>query len=88
MCNWWRNFFTYYKRKFINVIKSNKEKILNLIDLIQNSYISNPILDSNSIFKALDAILLLGKKLGSQVLLFSASNIISNLNLMLSTIKI
>ena len=63
-------------------LKSNKDKILNLIELIQNIHTSNPILDSNAIFKALDAVYLLGKELGSQVLLFSASNIISNLNIM------
>ena len=66
-------------------IKNNKDKILDLIELIQNSYTSNPILDSNGIFKALNAVLLLGKEKGSEVLLFSASNIISSLDLMKSS---
>ena len=42
-------FFNYYKRKIIFVIKSNKDKIVSLIEFIHNLYISNPILDSNII---------------------------------------
>ena len=72
------------KENLLFSLKSNKDKILNLIDLIQNTYTSNPILDSNAFFKALDAVLLIGKDLGSQVLLFSASNILPNLSLMTS----
>ncbi len=49
-----KKFFNYYKRKIIVVIKSNKDKILSLIEFIHNLYISNPILDSNTILNFLN----------------------------------
>ena len=62
----------------------NKNKILQILDLIQSTFNKNNInlnhiKDSEKIFSALNGAYLLGKNLGGKILIFSASNAIGKL---------
>jgi len=69
-------------------VEDDKNKILQILDLIQNNFnknnlnIKNHIKDSDKIFSALNGGYLLGKNLGGKILIFSSSNIIGKLPLM------
>ena len=66
-------------------IEEDKNKILQILDLIQNIYNKNnknSIKDSEKIFSALNSAYLLGKNLGGKILIFSASNVIEKLTQM------
>ena len=63
-----------------------KEKILQIFDLIQNTFnrnntniINNNCKDSEKIFSALNGAYLLGKNLGGKIIIFSSSNILGSL---------
>ena len=65
-------------------VEENKNKILQILDLIQsifnkNNINLNHIKDSEKIFSALNGAYLLGKNLGGKILIFSASNAIGKL---------
>ena len=67
-------------------LDDDKEKILQILDLIQNTFnrnntniINNNCKDSEKIFSALNGAFLLGNKLGAKIIIFSSSNIIGNL---------
>ena len=65
-------------------MEENKNKILQILDLIQsifnkNNINLNHIKDSEKIFSALNGAYLLGKNLGGKILIFSASNAIGKL---------
>ena len=64
-------------------IKENKDKILTILDTIENNYANgNFIKDSESLFSTIEIIKLLLTKSGGQVCLFSGSNNLNNLNFM------
>jgi protein transport protein SEC24 len=67
-------------------VDDDKEKILQILDLIQNTFnrnnaniINNNCKDSEKIFSALNGAFLLGNKLGAKIIIFSSSNIIGNM---------
>ena len=68
-------------------IEEDKEKILQILDLIQNNFsksnvnniVHNNCRDSDKIFAALNGAYLLGKNLGAKILIFSSSNILGDL---------
>ena len=66
-------------------IEDDKDKILQILDLIQSTFnqnninLKNHVKDSNKIFSALNSGYLLGKNLGGKILIFSASNILGKL---------
>ena len=65
-------------------VEENKNKILQILDLIQSTFNKNNInlnhiKDSEKIFSALNGAYLLGKNLGGKILIFSASNVIGKL---------
>ena len=74
-------------------IDDDKEKILQILDLIQNTFVTNNsnknnntnnnlinnCKDSDKIFAALNGAFLLGRNLGAKVLIFSSSNILGTL---------
>ena len=65
-------------------VEENKNKILQILDLIQSTFNKNNInlnhiKDSEKIFSALNGAYLLGKNLGGKILIFSASNAIGKL---------
>ena len=67
-------------------LEDDKEKILQIFDLIQNTFnrnnlniINNNCKDSEKIFSALNGAFLLGNKLGAKIIIFSSSNVIGNL---------
>ena len=63
-------------------IDEDKDKILQILDLIQSNFnknnlsLKNHIKDSDKIFSALNSGYLLGKNLGGKILIFSSSNIV------------
>ena len=69
-------------------VEDDKNKILQILDLIQNNFnknnlnIKNHIKDSDKFFSALNGGYLLGKNLGGKIIIFSASNIVGKLPLM------
>ena len=74
------------KNNLILNMGDEKEKILQIIDFIQNTFnrnnqniINNNIKDSEKLFSALNGAYLLGKNLGGKIIIFSSSNILSNL---------
>ncbi len=67
-------------------LKDNKDKILQILDLIQNTFVSNSCKDSNKIFSALNGAYLLGRGLGGKILIFSSSNSLSSNNKLISEI--
>ena len=65
-------------------VEENKNKILQILDVIQSTFNKNNInlnhiKDSEKIFSALNGAYLLGKNLGGKILIFSASNAIGKL---------
>ena len=67
-------------------VEEEKEKILQILDLIQNTFNKNNIniinsicKDSDKIFAALNGGYLLGRNLGAKIIIFSSSNIVGNL---------
>ena len=66
-------------------IEDDKDKILQILDLIQSTFnqnninLKNHVKDSNKIFSALNSGYLLGKNLGGKILIFSESNILGKL---------
>ena len=65
-------------------LKKDKNKILQILDLIQNTFnrnnqniINNNCKDSSQIFHAIDGAYLIGKDLGGKITIFSSSNILS-----------
>ena len=66
-------------------VEEDKNKILQILDLIQSTFnknnlnLKNHIKDSETIFSALNGAYLLGKNLGGKILIFSASNVIGRL---------
>ena len=66
-------------------IEDDKDKILQILDLIQSTFnpnninLKNHVKDSNKIFSALNNGYLLGKNLGGKILIFSASNSLGKL---------
>ena len=74
--------------------EDDKEKILQILDLIQNYFnknnaniVNNLCKDSDKIFSALNGGYLLGKNLGAKIFIFSSSNIIGTLPKMISGIE-
>lgn len=61
---------------------NDKDKILSILDMIQNSFTTNSCKDSTKIFSALNGAYLLGKSLGGKILIFSSSNILSTISKM------
>ena len=78
---------------FIPTIKDNlllsindgKDKIISIIELIQNSFTTSSIKDSTKLFYALDASYQILKGTGGKVVLFSSSNAINSISLLNST---
>ena len=77
------------KNNLILNMNDEKEKILQIIDFIQNTFnrnnsniINNNTKDSEKLFSALNGAYLLGKNLGGKIIIFSSSNILSNLSKM------
>ena len=87
---------TFLPTSKINLVLSideDKDKILQILDLIQNTFITNNsntntnvnnnlinnCKDSDKIFAALNGAYLLGRNLGAKVLIFSSSNILGTL---------
>ena len=78
---------TFLPTSKINLILNieDKDKILQILDLIQTTFNKNNLLlknhvkDSEKFFSALNGAYLLGKNLGGKILIFSASNIIGKL---------
>ena len=66
-------------------VEDDKDKILQILDLIQSLFnknnlnLKNHVKDSEKIFSALNGAYLLGKNLGGKILIFSASNAIGRL---------
>ena len=66
-------------------VEDDKNKILQILDLIQSLFnknnlnLKNHVKDSEKIFSALNGAYLLGKNLGGKILIFSASNSIGRL---------
>lgn len=58
---------------------NDKDKILSILDMIQNSFTTNSCKDSTKIFSALNGAYLLGKSLGGKIIIFSSSNILSTI---------
>ena len=77
-------------------IDDDKDKILQIFDLIQSTYninninlnLKNHIKDSDKIFSALNSGYLLGKNLGGKILIFSASNNLAKLPKMVGGVDI
>ena len=77
-------------------IEDDKDKILQIFDLIQSTYninninlnLKNHIKDSDKIFSALNSGYLLGKNLGGKILIFSASNNLAKLPKMVGGVDI
>ena len=74
------------KNNLILNMDDEKEKILQIVDFIQNTFnrnnkniINNNIKDSEKLFSALNGAYLLGKNLGGKIIIFSSSNILPNL---------
>ena len=74
------------KDNLIFNLKDHKDKILQILDLIQNTFITNSIKDSNKIFSALNGGYLLGRNLGGKIIIFSSSNTLSNNNKLINGI--
>ena len=77
-------FLPTYKDNLIFNIQKDKDKILQILDLIQNTYnrnnqniLNNNCKDSNLIFTAIVGAYLLGKGAGGKLIIFSSSNTIS-----------
>ena len=79
---------TFLPTSKINLIfnlEDDKDKILQILDLIQTTFnknninLKNHIKDSNKIFDALNGAYSLGKNLGGKIIIFSSSNIIGKL---------
>ena len=66
-------------------VEEDKNKILQILDLIQSIFnknninLKNHVKDSDKIFSALNSAYLLGKNLGGKILIFSSSNILGKL---------
>ena len=67
-------------------LKNDKDKILQTLDLIQNTFnrnnqnvINNNCKDSSQIFQAISGACLIGKNMGGKIIVFSSSNILSTL---------
>ena len=67
-------------------LEKDKDKILQTLDLIQNTFnrnnqniINNNIKDSQQIFQAIIGAFLIGKNKGGKIILFSSSNILSTI---------
>lgn len=74
-------------------LKSDKEKILQILDLIQNTFNKNNLSitntnckDSLQIFNAITGAYLLGKGVGGKILIFSTSNMINSIKMMNETL--
>ena len=80
---------TFLPTSKINLVfnsSEEKEKILQILDLIQNTFnrnnaniIGNLCKDSDKIFAALNGAFLLGKNLGAKIIIFSSSNILGEM---------
>ena len=70
-------------------VEDDKNKILQIIDLIQSIFnknninLKNHIKDSEKIISALNSAYLLGKNLGGKILIFSASNVLGKLPILI-----
>ena len=70
-------------------VEDDKNKILQILDLIQSIYnknnmnLKNHIKDSEKIISALNSAYLLGKNLGGKILIFSASNVLGKLPILI-----
>ena len=60
-------------------LNDNKKNVLNLLDLIQNSFINTTCKDSNKIFHAVNAAYILANKIGGRLLIFNASQSMTSL---------
>ena len=74
------------KDNLIFSVQKDKDKILQILDLIQNTFnknnqniINNNCKDSIHIFSSIVGAYLIGKNLGGQIILFSSSNILNTL---------
>ena len=77
------------KNNLIFNLKSEKDKILQILDLIQNTFnknnpniLNNNCKDSLQIFNAITGAYLLGKGIGGKILIFSCSNAINKIKIM------
>ena len=71
-------FLPIIKEQLIYNLKEQKEKILQILDYIQNTFINNSCKDSNKIFSALNGAYLLGRSIGGgKIYIFSSSNTLS-----------
>ena len=75
-------------------LKSEKDKILQILELIQNTFnknnqniTNNNCKDSLQIFNAITGAYLLGKGIGGKILIFSSSNIINSIKMMNETLE-
>jgi len=60
-------------------LNENKSQIINVLDLIQNTYTSSSCKDSNKLFHAVNAGFLLCKENGGKLIVFNASVSITSL---------
>lgn len=67
------------KESLILDLVNDKDQILSILDMIQNSFTTNSCKDSTKIFSALNGAYLLGKGLGAKITIFSSSNTLSTL---------
>ncbi len=74
------------KDNLIYNLKNQKDKILQILDCIQNTFTTNSIKDSNKIFSALNGAYLLGRSLGGKIIIFSSSNSLANNNKLIKEI--
>ena len=77
-------FLPTYKSNLIFDLSKDKDKIIQILELIQNNFnrnnqnmISNNCKDSTKIFSALNGAYLLGKGAGGKIIIFSSSNSLS-----------
>ena len=75
-------FLPTFHENLLMSLKEGKDKILSILDLIQNSFTSNTVKDSIKIFQALEAARLMFNNTGGKVILFSCSNALSVIPLM------
>lgn len=70
------------KENLLLSIKDAKERLLSIIDFIQNTFTTSSVKDSTKLFNALDASYQILRGTGGKVVLFSASNAINSIPLM------
>ena len=79
-------FLPSHRNNLIFNLEKDKDKILQTLDLIQNTFnrnnqniVNNNCKDSAQIFQAIIGAFLIGKNMGGKIIVFSSSNIISTL---------